>query len=341
MHPGIGWQGRGMPLSAGEDRAGEGAVVATVRGALPGIDVIGPPIRIPKGFSSESWRVATDAGELVVKIRRHPTDAAKLWSQAEAVRLARARGVPTAEVLHVGVSPAMGGRPVVILRFTPGVDAEEALPRLERSQRASLFSDLGDVVGRLHRISLPHFTERIGTPEAAVDEWSTVVRRTAERAASWNREIGALTASEVAAIHAGLVQVATDISAAVSPALTHRDLYPTNVLVGDGHVTALIDFELAKGYDPLLDFVKLGMFVFERWPEGFDPFIAAYRRRVGRVARVKERLIVCLALEHLVMVPNWVNFGEERLVKDSRDVLQNWLARSYPWWVHSVGTALG
>src|SRR5438477_1192077 len=122
-----------------QDVASAEAVVAAVHAALPGVEALGPPVRMPKGFSSESWCVATDAGELVVKIRRQLTDAAKLRSQAEAVRLALAAGVPTAEVLYAGLAAAVGGRPVVILRYMPGTDADEALPGLDGPQRARLF----------------------------------------------------------------------------------------------------------------------------------------------------------------------------------------------------------
>ena len=316
-------------------------MVAAVRGALPGVEVIGPPTRMPKGFSSESWRVATDAGELVVKLRRQVTDAAKLRSQAEAVQLARAAGVPTAEVLYAGVSATLGGRPMAIVRYIPGIDAEEALPGLDGPQRASLFSDFGAAVGRLHRIGLPHFTERIGAPEAAVGDWATVVRRAAERYADWNREVGVLAEPEIDAVRDRLALGAEDVAAVVSPALTHKDLYLANVLVNAGRFAALIDFELAKGYDPLHDFVKLGMFVFELWPESVGPFMAGYRRGAGRPPEVKGRLVVCLALEHFVLLPNWVQFGEERLVRDSRDRLRNWLVGSYPWWVERIVEALG
>jgi len=308
-------------------------LIATVQDALPQVEVLGPPSRMPKGFSSESWRVTTTIGDLVVKVRRRSTDMAKLRGQAEAARLARLAGLPTAEVLHVGIAAALGDRPVVIFRFIPGIDAEEALPGLEQPQRISFFSDLGDMIGRLHGIGLPHFTERIGSPGAAVSDWYTVVQRTTERAAAWNRERGMLTLPEIAAFYDRLLRDTATISAVVKPALTHRDLYLANVLIADGHLTAIIDFELAKGYDPLLDFVKLGMFVFERWPDGIEPFMAAYRSRVGHIVSAEERVSVCFALEQFVMLPNWVNLGEARLAKVSCDFLRDWLRGEYPWWL--------
>lgn len=324
-----------------QDLASAAAVVAAVHGALPEIGGLGPPARMPKGFSSESWRVATDIGELVVKIRRQATDLAKLQSQVEAARLAWAAGVPTAEILYAGLAAAVGGRPVMILRYVPGTDAEEALPVLDGPQRARLFADFGGAVGRLHRIGLPQFTERIGAPEAAVGDWATVVRRAAERYAAWNREVGVLATPEIAAIHERLPQAAAGVAAEVRPAVTHRDLYLANVLARDGRFAALIDFELAKDYDPLLDFVKLGVFVFERWPASFEPFMDAYRHGAGRAPRVAERLAVCLALEQFVALPNWVQLGEERLARDARDRLRGWLSGSSPWWVTRIVAVLG
>lgn len=327
-------------MGESRDLAGAATVVAAVRDALPDVEPIAPPTRMPKGYSSESWRVATDAGELVVKIRRQMTDAAKLRGMAEAARLASAAGVPTPEVLYAGLAATVDGRPVVIQRYIAGLDAEAALPGLDDAQRARLFSDFGAAVGRLHRIGLPRFTERIGAPESAVDDWATVVRRVAERYAAWNREVGVLAAPEIEAIRDRLIRDAAAVSPVVSPALTHRDLYLANVLVRDGRLAALLDFELAKGYDPLQDFMKLGAWVFESWPESIEPFMAAYRQGVSRIPRAEQRLAVCLALGHFVSVPNWVQFGAEQLTRDSRDWLRDWLRGSYPWWVRRIVAAL-
>jgi hypothetical protein len=65
------------------------------------------------------------------------------------------------------------------------------------------------------------------------------------------------------------------------------------------------------------------------------------RHGVGHTPKVEERLAVCLALEQFVQLPNWVQFGEEHLVRDSRNRLRDWLSGSYPWWVARIGAALG
>lgn len=318
----------------------EATVIIALREALPQVRATGQPTPIPKGFACESWRVATDTGELVVKLRRQMTDAAKLRSQAEATRLARAAGVPAPEILYAGLSATLNGHPLMILRYLPGTDAEEALPHLDNSQRTAFFADFGDAIGRLHSISLPQFTERIGSPEATVGDWATVIHRAADRYSAWNRRVGVLESAEIDAIRARLIREAETITAEVRPTLTHRDLYLANVLVNNGRFAALLDFEVAKGHDPLVDFIKLGTHIFESWPESFDPFMAAYRRQNARLPHATERLQLCLALDQFVSVPNWVHYRAEQLLRDSCQRLRDWLTGIYPWWIERIGAAL-
>ncbi len=240
------------------DLSNKAAIVSAIGSALPGVGVSGSPVHAPKGFASESWRVTTDVGGLLVKIRRRAADAAKLRSQAEALRLARSGGVPAPELLYAGASEALGGRPLIVLRYISGVDAEEALPGMGAQHRDSLFSDLGEAVGRLHEIGLPKFTDRIGTPEADLDRWSDAVDQRAERVAPRNREIGLLSPSEINAVVHRLKRSAENVSGVVAPALPHHDLYLANVLLRDGRFEALIDFELARGVGPYVRLREAG-----------------------------------------------------------------------------------
>ena len=275
-----------------------------------------------------------------MKLRRQRINAAKLHSQLTALRLARSAGIAAPEIVYMGASPVVSGRTVVIARYLSGVDAEEALPGLDTEQRAAFFSDFGAAVGRLHGIGLPWFSDRLGEPGADTADWATVVRRTAEQAATRNREIGTLPAAEVASIGERLIRDALDVSPVVTPALTHRDLYLPNVLVETGRFKALLDFELAKGWDPLFDFVKLGMWVFEHWPGGIAAFLAAYRCHTSRIPRAEERLALCLGLENFVALWNWQSAGEEHLATAARGRLRDWRARSYPAWLGTVAATL-
>jgi aminoglycoside phosphotransferase (APT) family kinase protein len=299
--------------------------------------VRGSAVRIPRGYSSESWRVDTDIGELIIKVRRQATDLAKLRSQAEAAKLARGAGVPAPEVLHVGVHHE---RLIAIVRYMPGEDAELAVPKLSATQRADFFAAFGAAVARLHAIVLPSFTERIGAPDAALVDWPAVVARTSARAAKKNRSAGVLTELEVSTIVERLARASVDVAGAVAPVLTHRDLYLPNVLVRDGQFAALLDFEAAKAWDAAFDFVKLGVWVFEPYAGSFEPFMTGYRGLAPAMAMAMERLSLCFGLEHFVVLAHWVETGNAELLAAARARLRGWLAGQLPAWMLGMAARL-
>jgi aminoglycoside phosphotransferase (APT) family kinase protein len=308
-----------------------------IREALPAIAVGGRASRMVGGHSGESWRVASDAGELVVKIRRSAIDAAKLESHAQAAKLARAAGVPTPEILFAG---NLRERPIVIHRYVPGEDAEAVVAELSERQRADLFFAIGDAVARVHGVALPSFTERIGAPQAALASWAAVVERAAAHAARRNRTAGVLAEHEISMIEDRIVRAAADVSDVVGPALTHRDLYLANVLVDEGRFAALIDFELAKGWDPAFDFIKLGNWMFERYPDSSEPFMAGYRERAAPMAMATERLSVSLALEHFIALPTWAQIDSRELREVASDQLRSWLGGQCPAWLARTAVRL-
>jgi aminoglycoside phosphotransferase (APT) family kinase protein len=179
-----------------------------------------------------------------------------------------------------------------------------------------------------------------GSPGAAVGDWDTLVRRVTERYAPWNDKIAALTPLEVATIRGRLVQSVAAVTDMVSPMLTHRDLYLANVLVNEGRFAAILDFELAKGYDPLLDFVKLGH---------------SSSSAIQRASNRSWRLTATTAIHWRKLRSDWrsasrsINscrcrigryFGEEQLLRDSCQRLRDWLHGRLPSWVQRIGVAL-
>ena len=58
----------------------------------------------------------------------------------------------------------------------------------------------------------------------------------------------------------------TDIYQGVTPHLLHGDYGPKHILVEDGHITGILDFENAKSGDPMHDFVWWSYFGKNRPP---------------------------------------------------------------------------
>jgi homoserine kinase type II len=129
----------------------------------------------------------------------------------------------------------LNGRPACLIEFAPGVSVTEATPAAAH--------EVGVALGQLH--------------QAAAD--FTAVRPNALGPASWaplaarcDGRLGEIDADLPGLVEAGLA-AAADWPAELPVTTIHADLFPDNVLLLDGKVTALIDFYFActdlRAYD--------------------------------------------------------------------------------------------
>ncbi|MCP4086108.1 MAG: phosphotransferase, partial [Actinomycetia bacterium] len=68
-----------------------------------------------------------------------------------------------------------------------------------------------------------------------------------------------------------------DIPTSHNPSLVHFDLRPGNILVGDGRLVGIIDFESCRGGHPSMDFFKLWQQVSPHLPGGLVEILQGYR----------------------------------------------------------------
>jgi aminoglycoside phosphotransferase (APT) family kinase protein len=178
------------------------------------------------------------------------------------------------------------GLPVVVQEYQAGENAAQALQR-GAAQIGEVASALGAWVGTLHGVRRARSGSVIGASGDA--DWATTVAsrvRTALAAVVDEAVPRARVASE-------FERAISDLPDTGPASLVHGDLYLDNVLVEDGHASALIDFEHAHFHDRFADFGKLEELLFEHWPGSERPFMEAYahhfphddadamRRRVG------------------------------------------------------------
>jgi len=102
------------------------------------------------------------------------------------------------------------------------------------------------------------------------------------------------------------------------------------VLAGpDGRVSALVDWDTAEAWDPVVDLVKLRWQVFDRFPGASGAFRRAYDTQGAPFERLRQRLYVVDVLELVNTISNarlagWANFEEQsrrnlaRAVRDFR-----------------------
>ena len=204
-------------LGAAMARTGRGGPVTDVR-------------RLSGGANMESW-LFTCGGEHYV-LRRAPSAewlagrALDMAGEARLIRLARAGGVPAPEVV-LELVPGDGLGIGFVMVCLPGT----ADPEVVLSSPPDLATEIASAMARIHALDpagadhLPHLDPATG-----------VARLTAQfHAAGGDRPIIAL----------GLAWLLAHLPPTVPPRVVHGDLRIGNVMVEAGHLSGVLDWELA------------------------------------------------------------------------------------------------
>lgn len=133
-----------------------------------------------------------------------------------------------------------------------------------------LLGHLGRAMALLHQSRAASFD---GT-----DSWHGLLIGNADRyVASIGGDDGALAERAHELLGCQLV----DVPESDDPRLVHFDLRPGNVLVRDGHLVGIIDFEACRGGHPSMDFFKLWQQVDPYVPGGLCEILRGYRSIAG------------------------------------------------------------
>jgi aminoglycoside phosphotransferase (APT) family kinase protein len=147
--------------------------------------------------------------------------------------------LPVPEILGGDIS---GPAPFVVSRFVPGISARELL-----GDEAGA-AIVGTAVGRVQREidTIPTARLRLSRTWADPDHLAAAARR-------WLAEAGPSMSTAEAQGVRDTIDLLPDAFARVRPVFAHGDLAPVNVLIRDGAVVALLDFERARLAHPLFD----------------------------------------------------------------------------------------
>ncbi len=220
---------------------------------------------------NETYRAELAAADpVVVRIARQPvpwfTDEAQLMAQA------RALGVPTAEVLGVAHVEHDGGLlSISIQRLLPGRSLDELAGALRPVDLERLVMDGGELLARVHSLAPDRGVRHaLQPPDAqALARGERIVAQT----------LGPLAAAVVAR---GTAFLRRELAVRPAPpvVLVHSDWLPKHLLIDDGAIVGVIDWERAGPAPAAFDLAMWEAFAADRPHHGS----ALLRRGYARVA---------------------------------------------------------
>jgi aminoglycoside phosphotransferase (APT) family kinase protein len=158
------------------------------------------------------------------------------------LRAARAAGLTVPEPLALCADPAVIGRPFVVMARAPGSADPRALTAA--APMPELAAALGAELAWLHRIRPPRADLAFLDPPPQ----DSCLARIAELHALLDR-LGAARP----ALEWGLAVLSRRAPRPASPALCHRDFRTGNIMVDQGRISAVLDWEFAAWSDPAED----------------------------------------------------------------------------------------
>ena len=266
----------------------------------------------PRGRSHHAYLLTTPTGEqFLFKVHRRP-HAGRMRRFLHLAELLRERRVPHAPVRWHDVERRTLDVPYFIQDFIAGEDAARTNGQLSFTDQSRVGAELGAGLRTMHRV------EYVDTPMP----WSTELDDRLRTRAAECRFLDALDQSSNATVISFYEERRKSLDG-VERRLTHDDLNLANLLLqrrGDGwHFVAFLDFERARGRDPLVDLVRLRSWTLPALPAMVAPFDDAYAFAGDEPARQRSEIYeVYLLLAGIVWyrqneLPERERFCRERL----------------------------
>ena len=217
------------------------------------IDGLKPPLRfslIAGGHSNLTYRFVDQAGAAYV-LRRPPLgnvleSAHDMGREHRIIAALQDSDVPVAPALGLCPDAAVNGAPFYVMGYVEGAvlhdaAAAESVPAPDRHR---LGLHVIEVLARLHRID----PDQVGLGDLGRKE--AYLARQLRR---WNRQWEASKTHEIPEMEETSRILADTMPDQVGAAIVHGDYRLGNMIVGDGAIRAVLDWELCTLGDPLAD----------------------------------------------------------------------------------------
>ncbi|MUT65208.1 phosphotransferase family protein [Paenibacillus sp. NEAU-GSW1] len=234
-------------------------------------------------------KAAPASGKKVMKTEMHT-----MRTEVEALRLAAGHSdIPVPRVLAYDPSCNDVAGEYFIMDLMKGTSLAKLRGELSEDDQ----TDVDRQLGKLNRAINSMKGERFGYfyDLGRHDSWKSFFQQMMDDVLTDGKEIGTelpVPYEEIEQLVAAHMDVMDDVT---EPALVHWDLWDGNVLVDEGRVTGLIDFERAFWGDPLIEFY-FGRFT------GHPAFFEGYGHAPLTSSEKKRRALYDLYLDLLLII---------------------------------------
>ena len=257
----------------------------------PGVDAILARHRVSgevARFVAGSMPVYAVGEHRVLKLYAPPYLAERATETAALAAVDGKLSIPTP---RVEASGELDGWGYVLMDRMHGESLATAWPQLDDQARTHLMSQLGEAIAALHAIDVP----------LGLDDWDAFVQTQRASAVERQRKKGL---AEV-----WLAQIPAFLASVELPAprhgLLHTEIMREHLLVRDGRLSGLFDFEPAMRGAPEYDFAAVGVFVTCGQPRDLHTLLRAYGYREDELDDALARRLLAYALLHRYSHLRW------------------------------------
>jgi aminoglycoside phosphotransferase (APT) family kinase protein len=217
------------------------------------VEDISPPLEftlIAGGHSNLTFAVKDTKGQTFV-LRRPPLghvleSAHDMGREHKIISALAGSDVPVAKTVGVCHDPEVNGAPFYAMEYVSGpvLHDTEAASHLTAAERVSIGHDVVDVLARLHAIN----PDDVGLGDLGRKE--AYLARQLKR---WNKQWEASKTHEIPAMDETSRLLTELMPEQIGATIVHGDYRLGNMIVADGKIAAVLDWELCTLGDPLAD----------------------------------------------------------------------------------------
>ncbi len=263
--------------------------------------------RITRGFSCEVWWVTTvDGQELMYRANWYAywdkRNEMHFENERWALHQCEVHGIPAPRFLHI--EHKLPGYPYRSVIVNTRLDGEPLKRLMERDRLSdgvleSLLTEAGRLLGKLHQLPTNGFRQLDGNGKGSARDWRDAylgqldlnrLRQSADNAGlPWSLVQEGIR----------LLEDNASLGSGIRPCLLHGQFDLEHIIVHNGHVSGLIDFEYCEGGDPAFEMNWSENHSGESWWDPFTgetsptfptwPLLDGYRQVATVDSRFQER----------------------------------------------------